>query len=113
MNLKYIYKVIPKEEWQEAKKAGIYLGSSMDLKDGYIHFSEQQQIKGTLFKHFKGISNLILLKVETINLESLLWEQASDGNMFPHLYSSLKTSNVIQEFEIKLENQEHVLPTNL
>ena len=113
MNLKYIYKVIRKEEWQEAKKAGVYLGSSKDLKDGYIHFSEQQQIKGTLFKHFKGISNLILLKVETIDLESLLWEQASDGNMFPHLYSSLKTSNVIQEFEIKLENEEHVLPTNL
>ena len=113
MNLKYIYKVIQKEEWQAAKKAGIYLGSLKDLKDGYIHFSEQQQIKSTLSKHFKGISNLILLKVETINLESLLWEQASDGNMFPHLYSSLDLTNVVDEFEITLNNNgNHKLPDN-
>ena len=113
MNFKFIYKIIDKQEWYNAKKNKEYLGSQKDIEDGFIHFSEQEQIKNTLDKYFKGVPNLLLLKVKTINLEHLLWEQASDGNMFPHLYSSLKTSNVIQEFEIKLEKEEHVLPTNL
>ena len=59
------------------------------------------------------MSNLLLLKVKTINLEHLLWEQASDGNMFPHLYSSLNISDVVEELEIVLDNNNHILPTNL
>ena len=113
MNLKYIYKIIDKNDWYKARISGSYSGSSKDIEDGYIHFSGEDQVLGTLKKYYKNEKNLVLLKVETLNLDHLLWEQASDGNMFPHLYSSLKTSNVIQEFEIKLENEEHVLPTNL
>ena len=37
MNLKYIFKILDKDEWYNAKKDGNYLGSSQDLKDGYIH----------------------------------------------------------------------------
>ena len=59
------------------------------------------------------MSNLLLLKVKTINLEHLLWEQASDGNMFPHLYSSLNISEVVEELEIVLDNNNHILPANL
>ena len=113
MNLKYIYKIIDKNDWYKARISGSYSGSSKDIEDGYIHFSGEDQVLGTLKKYYKSEKNLVLLKVETLNLDHLLWEQASDGNMFPHLYSSLKTSNVIQEFEIKLEKEKHVLPTNL
>jgi uncharacterized protein (DUF952 family) len=46
-------------------------------------------------------------------LDHLIWEQASDGNMFPHLYSSLDLSNVVDEFEINLtDNDIHELPDN-
>ena len=103
MNFKYIYKIINKNEWQKVKDSGTYLGSSKDLEDGYIHFSGEDQVKGTLKKFFYKQKNLILLKVDTLKLDNLLWEQASDGNMFPHLYSSLDVSSIINEFEITLE----------
>ena len=51
MNLEFIFKVIDKEEWQKAKKSGKYGGSEKDLKDGYIHFSEEDQVEETLNKH--------------------------------------------------------------
>jgi len=55
----------------------------------------------------------VLLKVETLNLDHLLWEQASDGNMFPHLYSPLDIKFIVEELEIHLdENGKHVLPEN-
>ena len=111
MNLKYIYKIIHKNEWALAKDKGVYLGSKKDLEDGYIHFSEEFQITGTLEKFFKGQENLLLLKVNTDKLEYLLWEQASDGNMFPHLYSPLKMNNLIEEYQINKDDKGNfVLP---
>ena len=111
MNLKYIFKIIDVKEWQKVKQSETYLGSSKDIEDGYIHFSGEDQVKGTLEKHYSKQENLVLLKVETLKLDHLIWEQASDGNMFPHLYSSLDLSNVIEEFEITLtEDGNHKLP---
>ena len=90
------------------------LGSSKDIQDGYIHFSGQEQVASTLKKYYSGIDNLILLKVETLKLDHLVWEQASDGNFFPHLYSSLHLSNVVNEYEIGLDKEgNHELPKDL
>ena len=114
MNLKHIYKIIDNVELKKAKLSGEYLGSSKDIQDGYIHFSGQDQVQSTLKKYYSGIENLILLKVKTIKLEHLVWEQASDGNFFPHLYSPLDLSNVVNEFEITLDNDgTHKLPDTL
>ena len=111
MNFIHIYKIIDKNEWQKVRETGPYLGSKKDIEDGYIHFSGEEQVEGTLNKYYSNQSNLILLKVDTIKLDNLIWEQASDGNMFPHLYSSLDLSNVIEEFEITLtEDGNHKLP---
>ena len=113
MNLKHIYKILNKEDLKKAKSNGVYSGSSKDIEDGYIHFSSQEQVEGTLKKYYSDEKNLILLKVETLNLDHLVWEQASDGNFFPHLYSSLDLTNVVDEYEIKLNNEgNHALPDN-
>ena len=114
MNLEYIFKIVEKNEWNKSKEKGIYSGSSMDINDGYIHFSEKEQIQETLKKHYPKQENLILLKVQTLNLEHLLWEQASNGGMYPHLYSELDVKNVIEEYELSFnENGIHQLPVNL
>ena len=111
MNLKYIYKIINKDEWQKIKKSETYSGSSKDIQDGYIHFSGEEKVRSTLEKYYAKQKNLVLLKVETLKLDNLIWEQASDGNMFPHLYSSLDVSSIINEFEIILEEDgNHRLP---
>ena len=99
MNLEFIFKVIDKDEWQKAKQSGIYGGSEKDLKDGYIHFSEEDQVEETLNKYYSKKENLVLLKVNAFKLEHLLWEQASNGDMYPHLYSPLDTSTAQLTFQ--------------
>jgi len=113
VNLKYIYKILDNNEWQKAKSKGLYSGSSKDIQDGFIHFSGEEQIEGTLNKYYSKQENLILLKIDTLNLDHLIWEQASDGNFFPHLYSTLNINSVVDEFKISLEGNKHVLPANL
>jgi uncharacterized protein (DUF952 family) len=113
MNLKFVYKICTKSEWLDAKKKYQFIGSKKDLIDGYIHFSAEEQVKGTLKNFYTKQKNLILLKVATLKLDHLIWEQASDGNIFPHLYSSLNLSNVVDEFEITLSDEgSHILPAS-
>ena len=113
MNFRFIYKICTKSEWQEVKLKERLTGSKKDLEDGYIHFSAEDQVEETLMKFYSNQKDLILLKVNTLKLDHLIWEQASDGNMFPHLYSSLDISNVVDEFEISLrEDGSHILPAN-
>jgi uncharacterized protein (DUF952 family) len=113
MNFKFIYKICTKSELREAKDKKKFEGSKKDLDDGFIHFSGEEQVEGTLKKYYSNKKNLILLKVETLKLDHLIWEQASDGNMFPHLYSPLDLSNIVEEFEISLKDDgSYVLPDN-
>ena len=111
MNLEFIFKIIDKEEWQKAQKTGTDNGSEKDKKDGYIHFSEEEQVSETLKKYYQNKENLILLKVNAFKLEHLLWEQASNGDMYPHLYSPLDIKNVEDHFELSIDNDgTHKLP---
>ena len=73
-----------------------------------------EAIKEATIKALKqNKKNLLLLKVKTIGLKSLIWEQGSDGNMFPHLYSKLDISDVVDEIDITLKNDgTHELPDN-
>ena len=113
MNFKFIYKICTKSEWEIAKDKKQYMGTKKDLEDGFIHFSGEEQVEGTLKKFYTNQKDLILLKVDTLNLDHLIWEQASDGSMFPHLYSALDLSNVIDEFEVSLKDDgSHDLPAN-
>ena len=114
MDFKFVYKICTKAEWLEAKTKGKFNGSKKDIEDGYIHFSDKIQLKGTLNKFFLNQKDLILLKITTLKLDHLIYEQASDGNMFPHLYSPLYISNVFNEYEIKYnEDGSQILPFNL
>ena len=113
MNFKFVYKICTKSELQVAQNEGQFRGSKKDLDDGYIHFSGEEQVKETFKKYLINQKGLILLKVETLKLDHLIWEQASDGNMFPHLYSVLDLSNIVSEFEIMLKDDgSPVLPDN-
>jgi len=111
MNLEFIFKIIDKDDWQKAKQKGTYGGSKKDIEDGYIHFSEEDQVEETLRRHYQKKDNLLLLKVNAFKLEHLLWEQASNGDMYPHLYSPLDIANVEEEFELPLNDDgNHILP---
>ena len=111
MNLEFIFKIIDKDDWQKARQNGTYGGSKKDIEDGYIHFSEEDQVEETLRRHYPKKDNLLLLKVNACKLEHLLWEQASNGDMYPHLYSPLDIANVEEEFELPLNDDgNHILP---
>lgn len=90
-----IYKISPREAWQQAEAAGRFTGAPVDHRDGYIHFSTATQARETAAKHFAGMADLVLVAVDGDSLGSALkWEPSRGGALFPHLYAELPMSAV-------------------
>jgi uncharacterized protein (DUF952 family) len=90
-----IYKILPAAMWENASKTGVFSGSDVDMRDGFIHFSTASQVLETATKHFAGQRDLVLLYVDTAVLgENLKWEPSRGGALFPHLYGDLAVAAV-------------------
>ena len=98
-----VFHMCRREEWQAAERAGAYVGSSQDLADGFIHFSTAAQVRGSAAKHRAGQSGLLLLTVDAAALgDTLKWEPARGGQLFPHLYGVLQVEAVRRVDELPL-----------
>jgi uncharacterized protein (DUF952 family) len=109
-----VYKVLTGEAWRAAQTAGLFLGSAVDERDGFIHFSAQEQLAETLQKHFAGATDLVLLyiRAESISQQGALrWELSRGGALFPHLYAPLPSAAVHRVEPLPLDARGiHVLP---
>jgi uncharacterized protein (DUF952 family) len=107
-----IYKICPQTLWRQAEREGVFHGSAVDRRDGYIHFSAAGQLAETAQKHFAGEPGLLLLTVEAARLgPALKWEPARGGALFPHLYGPLRLEAVVAVEPLALRpDGQHVLP---
>ena len=96
----FVYKICTKNEWHNFKEIKLWQGTKKDIEDGFIHFSNIDQVEKTLKKYYSDQKNLFLLKIKTSKLEKLIWEDSGNGEKFPHLYSSLNIENVVDQKEI-------------
>ncbi len=89
-----IYKICPRADWEAAAGAGVYHGSPVDRRDGFIHFSTAAQVDGTLARHFAGQRDLVLVAVDATALGAALrYEPSRGGELFPHLYAALDVTH--------------------
>ncbi|MEO0329418.1 MAG: DUF952 domain-containing protein [Pseudomonadota bacterium] len=97
-----IYKILTEDQWQTALTQNIFKGASVDLADGYIHFSTAKQTRETVAKHFHGQKNLVLLAVDATLLgDDLKWEPSRGGALFPHLYADLCLQCIVETWDLK------------
>ena len=107
-----IYKILPEILWREAQRTGVFHGSEVDVKDGFIHFSTAAQATETAAKHFAGQTDLVLLHIDADGLGAALkWEPSRGGALFPHLYAPLDLTLVLRADLLPLGNDgRHVFP---
>jgi uncharacterized protein (DUF952 family) len=91
-----VYKIVPAAMWREAEAVGVFAGASIDLSDGFIHFSTAEQTRETAAKHFRGQADLLLVAVAAEPFGAAMkWEVSRGGALFPHLYAPLPTSSAV------------------
>jgi len=98
-----IFHVCRRTEWRDALRKGAYAGSSQDVADGFIHFSNAEQVRGSVAKHRRGQDGLVILAVDDSRLgDALKWEPSRGGALFPHLYGDLDPDAVVGVSDLPL-----------
>ena len=106
-----IYKIFCLPEWEVAQAAGVFAGSADDIRDGFLHFSLAEQVRGTAEKHFSTETEIMLAQVDARMFgASLRWEVSRGGQEFPHLYAPLAMSLIKQVWHVARENGHYVFP---
>jgi uncharacterized protein (DUF952 family) len=110
-----IYKICSVTEWREAAATGIFRGSAVDHRDGFIHFSTAGQVAETARRHFAGQRDLVLVSVDAAALgERLRFEPSRGGALFPHLYGPLELAAVVRVEQLLLgADGGHVFPATV
>ncbi|OAN66794.1 hypothetical protein A8B83_19470 [Rhodobacteraceae bacterium EhC02] len=109
-----IYKIFRADEWAALQAQGETLGAPIDIADGYVHFSTAAQAQETAAKHFAGEDGLTLLALDADSLgEALTWEPSRGGALFPHLYRTLRLSDILWHKPLPLVDGTHHFPPEM
>lgn len=90
-----IFKICDRREWDAAVASGVYGGSAKDKADGFLHFSIEEQLMGTLTRYYANADDLVLVAVGADAFgDSLKYEPSTAGDLYPHLYGNLPLTTV-------------------
>jgi NAD(P)-dependent dehydrogenase (short-subunit alcohol dehydrogenase family)/uncharacterized protein (DUF952 family) len=91
-----ILHIAPRTEWLRAIPAGEYRHESL-ASEGFIHCSMPEQLAWVAKTFFAGVSDLVVLRIDSERLRSpLRWETPPGmSEAFPHIYGPLNPSAVL------------------
>lgn len=91
-----IYKIMGLADWDAARRTGKFAPAPVDLKDGYIHLSTEDQVLETARLYFAGRDDLVAVEFASEDFGSALrWEASRGGAQFPHLYADLPVASAL------------------
>ena len=91
-DLKHVYKVLRPSE----HSSGIYEGSPLDRRDGFVHLSPLPALARTMELHFANETELLIIGFTLTELgPALKWDKSRDDLLFPHLYAPLDLERAI------------------
>jgi uncharacterized protein (DUF952 family) len=111
--MRLLYKILSAAEWRDATARGLFEGSAVDLKDGFIHLSAAHQVRETAARHFAGREGLVLVSFPEEALAKLRWEPSRGGDLFPHVYGAIETRLASGVHPLPLENGAHLFPPGI
>ena len=89
--MSHVYKILTLEEWDKFSKEGVFSGNKMDIKDGYIHMSSnEEQYLRVLNKYYSDQEQVIILHINKQNISNLRMEPIKNGDLYPHQYGDLQ-----------------------
>lgn len=91
-----VLKIMTVAQWREFQDQGLFRGAQIDISDGFIHLSYDDQLAETAMKHFAGQAELFVVAVDSSRLGTALRAEPSrGGQLFPHLYAPLTLDAVL------------------
>ncbi len=97
--MKKIFHITPKRDWDPEEKE--YRADTLSSQ-GFIHCSTGDQVVGVADHIFKGRKDLRLLIIDEEKVKPpIRYEDAGDGNLYPHIYGPLNSDAVVAVLEFQ------------
>ena len=110
----FVYKICSAADWEAAHTTGLYGGSEVDRRDGFIHLSTAAQLRETARRHFTGQEGLVLVSFESATIgPSLVWEKSRGGDLFPHVYGSIETAKASRAEALPVGGEGPIFPPGI
>ena len=93
-------------DWQTALEQGYYQADSL-TDVGFIHCSRPEQVVAVANRFYLGRRDLLLLWINPDLLRAELRWEASDGDLFPHIYGPLDLDAVQAVVPFPAESDGH------
>lgn len=94
LNSDVIIHICEAQDWLLAQEVGEYRAKSLD-SEGFIHCSRPEQILEVANMFYHNFPNLLLLYIDTSQLNAeLRWETVTNVE-FPHIYGPLNLNAVL------------------
>lgn len=90
----FIYHVVMPDYWQQFEGKSAYTPPTF-AEEGFIHCCTKAQIDYVLSTYFKGVTEVLLLKIDRNLLASELKVEPANGQYFPHIYGTINKSAII------------------
>jgi uncharacterized protein (DUF952 family) len=91
-----LFHITEATSWQTALLKGQYLVTSLQT-EGFIHLSEQSQVRWVGTHFYRGQSGLVLLEIDRDRLiAELRYDEVVGDGTFPHLYGPLNLDAVVK-----------------
>ncbi|HEV8115562.1 MAG TPA: DUF952 domain-containing protein [Acidimicrobiales bacterium] len=91
-----IFHLATPEQWAAAQASGTVAPPSL-ATEGFVHCSTDDQLDGTIERHFAGVDELLLLRLHEEGLgDDLRWEESRPGERYPHLYRAIELPEVAE-----------------
>lgn len=101
-----IYHITNQQLWNRALDLGSYTHASLEA-EGFIHASEQSQVRASAHKHFAGAAELVVLHLVDKKIPAdVVWERSPGAaDFFPHIYGEIPLA-AVQDVSIIMRDPE-------
>ncbi len=89
-----ILHITTRAAWDAAQHGGEYRADSLH-REGFIHCSTPAQVVRTAHRFYRGQHDLVLLLIDSAELQADLRYEAADHDLFPHIYGPLNLDAVL------------------
>ena len=94
--MKPLFHIMTRAAWDRSQASREYRTASLET-EGFIHLSTEEQWRHTLQRLFRGIDDLVILRIDPRRVAAeIKYERGHDtDDEFPHLYGPLETDAVL------------------
>jgi len=90
-----LFHIVSEREWNDSHLDSHFKPDSYE-QEGFIHCCTKDQLAGVVQRYYQGRTDLLLLHLDESQLEfAVKYEEATNHELFPHLYGAINKTAII------------------